>query len=60
MWCRDAIRKPLEERKRTLEESLYSSSPDAQVMLQKLREVQQEEKSISSEIRKRCISKFQV
>lgn len=49
----DAIRKPLEERKRTLEESLYSSSPDAQVMLQKLREVQQEEKSISSEIRKR-------
>lgn len=49
----DAIRKPLEERKKTLEESLYSSSPDAHVMLQKLREVQQEEKSISSEIRKR-------
>ncbi|KAL5077336.1 hypothetical protein RYX36_016320 [Vicia faba] len=49
----DAVRKPLEERKRTLEESLYSNSPDAQAMLQKLREVQQEEEFISSEIRKR-------
>ncbi|CAJ2640106.1 unnamed protein product [Trifolium pratense] len=49
----DAVRKPLEERKRTLEESLYSNSPDAQAMLQKLREVQEEEKFISSEIRKR-------
>ncbi|XP_058788111.1 uncharacterized protein LOC131662361 [Vicia villosa] len=49
----DAVRKPLEERKRTLEESLYSNSPDAQVMLQKLREVQKEEQFISSEIKKR-------
>ncbi|CAL5202376.1 unnamed protein product [Lathyrus oleraceus] len=49
----DAVRKPLEERKRTLEESLYSNNSDAQVMLQKLREVQQEERFISSEIRKR-------
>ncbi|XP_058762670.1 uncharacterized protein LOC131636041 [Vicia villosa] len=49
----DAIRRPLEQRKRTLEESLYSKIPDTQVMLQKLREVQQEEEFISSEIRKR-------
>lgn len=49
----DAVRKPLEERKRTLEESLYLNSPDAQAMLHKLREVQQEEDFISSEIRKR-------
>ncbi|MCI21122.1 coiled-coil domain-containing protein 22-like, partial [Trifolium medium] len=54
----DAVRKPLEERKKTLEESLYSDSPDAQAMLQKLREVQEEEKFISSEIRKRCIPKY--
>ncbi|CAK8565766.1 unnamed protein product [Lathyrus sativus] len=49
----DDVRKALEERKKTLEESLYSNNPDAQVMLQKLREGQLEEQFISSEIRKR-------
>jgi ATP-dependent DNA ligase len=58
MCCRDAVRKPLEERKRTLEESLYSNSPDAQAILQKLREVHEEEKFISSEIIKRCMPKY--
>ncbi|KAL2332852.1 hypothetical protein Fmac_014065 [Flemingia macrophylla] len=49
----DAERKPLEERKRSLEESLYSNNPDALEMLQKLREVQQEEQFILSENMKR-------
>ncbi|TKY47058.1 Coiled-coil domain-containing protein 2 [Spatholobus suberectus] len=49
----DAVRKPLEERKRSLEESLYSNNPDALEMLQKLREVQQEEQFILFEIMKR-------
>lgn len=49
----DAVRKPLEERKRSLEESLYSNNPDALEMLQKLREVQQEQQFILSEIMKR-------
>lgn len=49
----DAVRKPLEERKRLLEESLYSNNPDALEMLQKLRELQLEEQFISSEIIKR-------
>ncbi|XP_061353169.1 uncharacterized protein LOC133297951 [Gastrolobium bilobum] len=50
----DAVRKPLEERKRSLDEdSLCSNNPDAQEMLQKLREVQEEEQSILSEIIKR-------
>ncbi|QCD78131.1 hypothetical protein DEO72_LG1g1761 [Vigna unguiculata] len=49
----DAARKHPEERKRSLEESLYSNNPDALEMLQKIREVQQEEQFISSEIVKR-------
>ncbi|KAG5090852.1 hypothetical protein JHK82_049630 [Glycine max] len=49
----DTVRKPLEERKRSLEESLYSNNPDALEMLQKLREAQQEEQFILSEIMKR-------
>ncbi|XP_014517938.1 coiled-coil domain-containing protein 22 homolog [Vigna radiata var. radiata] len=49
----NTARKPLEERKRSLEESLYSNNPDALEVLQKIREVQQEEEFISSEIMKR-------
>ncbi|KAF7831257.1 coiled-coil domain-containing protein 22-like [Senna tora] len=48
-----AVRKPLEERKRNLEESLYLDNPDAQEMLQKLRKVEQEEQFILSETEKR-------
>jgi len=55
MCLRDAEGKPLEERKRSLEESLYSNDPDALEMLQKMREVQQEEQFILSEIMKRYI-----
>jgi hypothetical protein len=43
----------LEEKKRSLEESLYANSPEAQEKLQKLREVELEKQSILSEIRKR-------
>ncbi|CAL0309737.1 unnamed protein product [Lupinus luteus] len=49
----DAIRKPLEKRKRSLEESLFSDDADALEMLQKMRELQQEEQLILSEIVKR-------
>ncbi|RYR45300.1 hypothetical protein Ahy_A07g031137 [Arachis hypogaea] len=49
----DPVRKSLEEKKRSLEDSLYSSNPDLQEMLEKLRECQQEEQLILSEIRKR-------
>lgn len=56
MFHRNAVRKPLEERKRSLEESLFLNNPDAQEMLQKLREVEQEEQFILSELKKRYIS----
>ncbi|XP_062170654.1 uncharacterized protein LOC133876397 isoform X2 [Alnus glutinosa] len=46
-------RKSLEEKKRSLEESLYANSPEAQEKLQKLREVELEKQSVLSEIRKR-------
>ncbi|KAJ7960969.1 coiled-coil domain-containing protein 22 [Quillaja saponaria] len=49
----DAVRKQLEERKRSLGESLYANNPCAQEMLQKWREVELERQSIVSEIRKR-------
>lgn len=55
MCLRNTARKPLEERKRSLEESLYSNNQDALEVLQKIREVQQEEEFISSEIMKRYI-----
>ena len=53
MFHRDDVRKPLEERKRSLEDSLFSDNPGLLEMLQKLRECQQEEHAILSEIRKR-------
>ncbi|XP_028752883.1 coiled-coil domain-containing protein 22-like [Neltuma alba] len=49
----DAVRKPLEEKRRGLQESLFSNIPEAQEMLQQLKEVEQEEQSILSEIQKR-------
>lgn len=55
MFHRDAVRKPLEERRTSLE-CLFSNNPDAQEIFQKLREVEQEEQFILSEIEKRYIS----
>lgn len=49
----DAIRKPLEEKRRRLHESLFSNIPEAQEMLQKLREVEQEQQFVLSESKKR-------
>ncbi|XVF77016.1 hypothetical protein PTKIN_Ptkin14bG0006400 [Pterospermum kingtungense] len=49
----DALRKPLEETKRSLEESLYADNPEAQEKLRKLREIELEMELTSSEIRKR-------
>ncbi|KAE8098898.1 hypothetical protein FH972_016926 [Carpinus fangiana] len=49
----EAVRRSLEEKKMSLEESLYANSPEAQEKLQKLREVELEKQSILSEIGKR-------
>lgn len=57
IFVRDAFIKPLEEKKRCLEESLYLNIPEAQEKLQKLREVEQEKQSVLSEIRKRSVFK---
>jgi len=43
----------LEEKKRSLEESLYATEPEFQEKFQKLKEVELEVDSVSSEIRKR-------
>ncbi|KAF3453274.1 hypothetical protein FNV43_RR03714 [Rhamnella rubrinervis] len=49
----EAVRMPLEEKKKSLEQSLYANNPEAQEKLQKLRELELEKQSITSEIRKR-------
>ncbi|XP_038996723.1 coiled-coil domain-containing protein 22 homolog [Hibiscus syriacus] len=49
----DAFRKPIEEKKRNLEECLYANNPEALEKLQKLREIELEMQFTSSEIRKR-------
>ncbi|KAB2048969.1 hypothetical protein ES319_A13G145800v1 [Gossypium barbadense] len=49
----DAVQKPIEEKKRSLEEHLYANNPVAQAKLQKLREIELEMQLTSSEIRKR-------
>ena len=49
---REAVRMPLEEKKKSLEQSLYANNPEAQEKLQKLRELELEKQSIISEIRK--------
>lgn len=49
----DALKKSIEEKKRSLEESLYANEPEAQEKLPKLREVELERQSVLSEIRKR-------
>ncbi|KAL9444739.1 hypothetical protein AB3S75_017846 [Citrus x aurantiifolia] len=49
----DALKESLEEKKRSLEESLYANEPEAQAKLLKLREVELEQQSVLSEIRKR-------
>ncbi|GLT79535.1 hypothetical protein SLA2020_510200 [Shorea laevis] len=49
----NAFRSPLEEKKKSLEDSMYASNPVAQQKLQKLREVELEIQSIFSEIRRR-------
>ncbi|XP_039032906.1 coiled-coil domain-containing protein 22 homolog [Hibiscus syriacus] len=49
----DAFRKPIEEKKRNLEECLYVNNPEALEKLQKLREIELEIQFTSFEIRKR-------
>lgn len=49
----DALKKSIEGKKRSLEESLYANEPEAGEKLLKLREVELERQSVLSEIRKR-------
>ncbi|KAK8490535.1 hypothetical protein V6N11_055763 [Hibiscus sabdariffa] len=49
----DAFCKPIEEKKRNLEECLYANNPEALEKLQKLREIELEMQFTSSEIKKR-------
>lgn len=61
MICvRDALKESLEEKKRSLEESLYANELEAQAKLLKLREVELERQSVLSEIRKRYIIKIKL
>lgn len=61
MICvRDALKKSIEEKKRSLEESLYANEPEAQEKLLQLREVELEGQSVLSEIRKRSIIKIKL
>lgn len=57
-FSRDAFRNSLEEKRRSLEETLYANEPEAREKLQKLREVKLERKSVLSEIRKRYLIKI--
>ncbi|KAJ6751843.1 hypothetical protein OIU85_002277 [Salix viminalis] len=56
----DAFRKPLEDKKRNLEESLYANIPDSQEKLLKLRELEHEKQLVLSEITKRCAYKVKL
>uniref|UniRef100_A0A5B7A883 Putative coiled-coil domain-containing protein 22 isoform X2 n=1 Tax=Davidia involucrata TaxID=16924 RepID=A0A5B7A883_DAVIN len=47
------IRKPLEEKRRSLEEALYATKPEAQEKLQKFKEIELEIQSVLSETKKR-------
>ncbi|KAJ9672460.1 hypothetical protein PVL29_025896 [Vitis rotundifolia] len=49
----ETLRKPLEEKKRSLEGSVYATVPGAQEKLQKLKEFELEKQSILYEIKKR-------
>ncbi|KAM0995654.1 hypothetical protein ACFX2C_005759 [Malus domestica] len=49
----EAVRKPLEEKKKSLQESVYANNPYAQEKLQKLKDYELEKESILSEIQKR-------
>ncbi|KAF4362346.1 hypothetical protein F8388_008230 [Cannabis sativa] len=47
------LKKPLEEEKRSLQDSLYGNNPETKENLQKLREIEQEIQTVLSEIEKR-------
>lgn len=57
IFLRSASRTSLEEKRRSLEETVHANDPEAQEKLQKLREVELERLSVLSEIRKRYIFK---
>lgn len=56
IFHREVVRKHLEEKKKSLEESLYANNPDAQEKLQKLKNLELEKESILSAVQKRYFS----
>ena len=50
------MRKPLEDKRRSLEEALYSTKPDACEKLQKLNQAELETQSILSETKNRFLT----
>lgn len=56
MIRRDALRKPLEDKRRSLEEALCSTKPEAREKLQKLNQTELETQSIFSETKKRFLT----
>ncbi|PQQ20314.1 coiled-coil domain-containing protein 22 isoform X2 [Prunus yedoensis var. nudiflora] len=52
-FSQEVVRKRLEEKKKSLEESLYANNPDAQEKLQKLKNLELEKESILSAVQKR-------
>lgn len=53
IFYREALRKPLEEEKKSLQDSLYENSPETKENLLKLRGIELETQTILSEIKKR-------
>ena len=53
MVYREDLRKPLEEEKKTLQNSLYANRPETEEKFQKLKEIEVETQTIVSEIDKR-------
>lgn len=55
IYDRETLRKPLEEKRRSLEGSVYATVPGAQEKLKKLKELELEKQSFLYEIRKRYL-----
>lgn len=53
IYLRETLTKPLEGKKRSLEESVYATVPGAQEKLQKLKEFELEKQSVLYETKKR-------
>lgn len=53
IFYREALRKPLEEEKRSLKKKLYSDRPEAEEKFSKLKEIELETHTVLSDVEKR-------